>query len=251
MGWTINIFWIVTIAFSVTTIYSAMNLDIGVGEAQILSSSEGLVFSIPFFINNSGLFDISELNITTCIEDYNLASSSTFVPLVSKGGEVNTMHSISILLNEIISSEYINLLFEDNYVNLDTSISLNFARVIPIKISTDTSLFWGAPFYNLSVSGVSAIAHNLTSNKAIISMNFENHSFYDLKGVMHLEIYNNMNEQVASGATDLDVPSGYRYEEQIITYLNLADVPKLTENGKVRIFFETPLFAFEWWTPYG
>lgn len=254
LGWTVNIFWILIIAFSVTAVYSAMNLGIGFGEAQMLSSSKGFVFSLPFLINNNGYYDISELNITTRVSDCNgtsITSSSTFVPLVSRGSIVETTHNISISLDDIMSGEFTYLLFNDSSFDLGTFVALNFAHAIPIKISTNATISWGAPFYNFSVLEISTHPHNATSNKVVISINFENHAFLGITGVVRLEIFNNINELVACGTTSPDVPSGHRYDEQIVTYLDLVDLPRLTESGKVRVIFETPMFVLEWWTPYG
>lgn len=68
---------------------------------------------------------------------------------------------------------------------------------------------------------------------------------------MQLETYNDVNELVASGKTDLDVPSQHTYEGQVYAYASLDDVSKLTESGNVRIIFETPMFIVDWWAPYG
>lgn len=109
LGWATSILWTVIILFSVTALYSVMNLGIGLGEAQILPSSEGVVFSLPFHIDNNGYYDISELNITTSITDCNgtlITLSETFVPLVSRGSSVETAHNVSISLKDIMSIEF-------------------------------------------------------------------------------------------------------------------------------------------------
>jgi len=139
----------------------------------------------------------------------------------------------------------------DSFFNVEIFAGLNFARVVPVQLSTNTTIPWGAPFYNFSVLEISTLPHNATSNKVVIPVNFENHAFLGITGAVRLEIYNNVNERVASGTTSLDVPSGHRYDGQIVTYLNLVDVPRLTESGKVHVIFEAPMFVLEWWTPYG
>jgi hypothetical protein len=254
LGWATSILWIGIILFSVTALYSVMNVDIGFGEAQIFPSSEGVVFSLPFHIDNNGYYDISELNITTIVTDRNgtlITLSETFVPLVSRGSSVETAHNVSIRLKDIMSIEFIPLLFNDSFFDLGTFITLNFAHAIPLQMSTHVTIPWGAPFYDLSVAKVSVIPYNSTHFEVVISLSFENHAFFDITGTLQLEVYNNVNERVVSGRTSLDVPSGRKYDGQVIMYLDLVDLSGLTESGKVRVNFMTPMFVLEWWLPYG
>lgn len=254
LGWATSILWIFIILFSVTALYSVMNLDIGFEEAQIFPSSEGVVFSLPFHIDNNGYYDISELNITTSVTDCNgtlITLSKTFVPLVSRGSSVETAHNVSISLKDIMSIEFIPLLFSDSFFDLGTFITLNFAHAIPLQMSTNVTIPWGAPFYGFSIVKISTIPYNSTHFEVVISLSFENHAFFDITGTMQLEIYNNMDERVISGKTSLDVPSRRRYDGQVIMYLDLVDISRLTESGNVRVNFMTPMFILEWWSPYG
>jgi len=254
LGWATSTLWIFIIVFSVTALYSVSNIDIGLGEAQIFASSEGMMFSLPFRIDNKGYHDISELNITTRVTDCNgtlITSSQTLVPLVSKGSSIETAHNISISLKDIMSIEFTPLLFSDSFFDLGTFISLNFAHTIPFQMSTNATILWGAPFYEFSTVKVSTHPYNSTHWEVITSLNFENHAFLNITGIIQLEIYNNINEQVTSGETSMDVPSGSRYEGQVITYIDLVDASRLTESGNVRVNFMTPMFTLEWWSPYG
>ncbi|NIW14545.1 MAG: hypothetical protein GWN31_11580, partial [Candidatus Thorarchaeota archaeon] len=110
---------------------------------------------------------------------------------------------------------------------------------------------WGAPFYNVSVGEIFDLPFNITHVRVVVPVSFENHSFLDITGTVQLEIYNDVNELVTSGETSLDVRPQSTYNEQVDTYLSLADVSKLTENGSVRFIFETPMFTVEKWVPYG
>lgn len=250
----IIILWILIIVFSVTAVYSVMKIGIDFGEPQAFPSSNGAVFSLPFFINNSGYYDISKLNVTTRITDYNgtlLTQSNTFVPLVSGGSNVKAVHNVYIDLSEIMPMDYIELFFNDSFFGLDTFVTLNFAHVIPVQISANATIPWGAPFYNVSVGDISILPHNSTHGKVVITVSFENHSLSDMVGTMQLEIYNDVGELVTSGKTSLNVPSQHDYDEQVDMYLSLGGVSKLTESGKVCLIFETPMFRVERWVPYG
>ncbi|RLI45594.1 hypothetical protein DRO69_04900 [Candidatus Bathyarchaeota archaeon] len=249
----ILILWVLTIVFSVTAVYSVMNLGIGFEEAQFFSSNEDVVLSLPFFINNRGYYDISELNVTTHVTNYNgtlLALSETFVPLVASGSNVETAHNISIDLNDLFTG-YTEFLFNDSSFELDAFISLNFAYAIPVQMSINMTIPWGAPFSNLSIGEISVLPYNSTHSKVVIPLSFENHSYFDVVGTIQLEVYNDIDKLVTSGQTDLDVPSYHGYVGQVEMYLSTGDLSKLTESGRIHLVFESPMFTAEQWIPYG
>ena len=246
----IIILWILLIAFAATAVYSVMNLGIGFGETQFFLSNDNVVLSLPFFINNTGYYDISELNVTTRVTDYNgtlLALSETFVPLVASGSNIETAHNISIDLSDM-SMEYAEIFFNDSSFGLDAFIALNFANVIPVQVSINMTIPWGAPLSNLSIGEIFVLPDNRT---VVIPVSFENHSYFDIAGTMQLEVYNDVDELVTSGQTSLDVPSSYGYDEQVEAYSSLEDASKLTESGKVHFVFETSMFTVERWVTYG
>jgi len=249
----IIILWILLIAFAITAVYSVMNLGIDFGETQFFPSNEDVVLSLPFFINNRGYYDISELNVTTRVTDYNgtlLALSETFVPLVASGSNIETAHNISIDLSDMFM-EYTELLFNDSSFELNAFIALNFAYAIPVQISMNMTIPWGAPFSNLSIGEPLVLPDNSTHSTVVIPVSFENHSYFDIVGTMQLEVYNDMDELVTSGQTSLDVPSSYGYVGQVEMYLSIDDLSKLTESGKVHLVFESPMFTVEQWITYG
>jgi len=249
----IIILWIFLIAFAATAVYSVINSDMGFGEAQFFSSNEDVVVSLPFFINNNGYYDISELNVTTLMTDYNgtlSTRSETFVPLVASGNKIETAHNISIDLSDI-SMEYVGIFFNDGSFGLDSFITLNFANVIPVQGSINMTIPWGAPFSNLSVGEPFVLPYNITHSEVVIPVSFENHSYLDIAGMMQLEVYNDMDELVTSGQASLDVPSHYAYNEQVEAYSSFEDVSKLTESGEVHFVFETSMFTVEQWVTYG
>jgi len=250
----ILILWVLLIAFAITAVYSVMNLDIDFGETQFFPSNEDIVLSLPFFINNRGYYDISELNVTTRVTDYNgtlLALSETFVPLIASGSNVETVHNISIDLNDLFM-EYTEILFNDGSFELDAFIALNFAHAIPVQMSINMTIPWGAPFSNLSIGEISVDPfYNLTHSEVVIPVSFENHSFFDIVGTMQLEVYNDMDELVTSEQRSLNVSSYGEYDEPVEMYLSTGDLSKLTESGKLHLVFESPMFTVEQWIPYG
>lgn len=252
LGIATIVIWIFLIVFVATAVYSVMNLGVGFGEVEFFPSSNGVVLSLPFFINNTGYYDISELNISTRIIDSNgtlLKLSQTFVPLVSRGSNVEAAHNISIESDDIM--ERIELVFNDSSFVFDTSITLNFANIVPVQMSMNMTMPWGAPLSNVSVGEISRLPFNATHDRVVVPLSFENHSFFDVTGTMNFEIYNDVEELVTSGETSLDVQSESTYDEQVDMYLSLTDASRLTESGKVRLIFETSMFTVEQWIEYG
>ncbi len=247
------ILWILIIAFAITAVYSVMNLGIDFGETQFFPSNGDVVLSLPFFINNSGYYDISELNVTTRVMDYNgtlLGLSETFVPLIASGSNIETAHNISIDLNDLFMG-YTEFLFNDSSFELDAFIALNFAYAIPVKISMNLTIPWGAPLSNVSTGEISVLPYNITHSQVVIPVSFENHSYFDIVGTLQLEVYNDVDELVTSGQTSLDVPSNYGYVGQVEMYLSVGDLSKLTESRNLHLVFESPMFTVERWVPYG
>jgi len=244
LGWATKIFWIFIIVFSATSVYSAMNVRMSFGEPQLSSSGEFLVISIPLFINNSGFYDLSELNITVDVMDYNgslVLTSTTFVPLIQKDSSVETVHNISMSLNETISKAEIYL-FNDTIFNLNMSMKLNFASVVPFQVSMNKTIPWGAPLYNFSVGQPSYDDYNGTHQRVIIPLSFENHSpYFGVDGTMRIEMCNASGGVIASGTSSLDVSSHSKYEDQVEL---IVDILKLTPSGKIYFYFETSVFSF-------
>ena len=244
LGWATKIFWIFIIVFSATSVYSAMNVRMGFGEPQIFLSSEFMVISIPLFIDNAGLYDLSELNVTVDLVDYNgslALTSTTFVPLIQRDSNIETTHNISVSLEDI-TSWVRTYLFNDTILNLDMSMKLNFAHAVPFQASMNKTIPWGAPLYNFSIGQISYDFHNLTHQTVIIPLGFENHSpYFGVDGMMQVEMYNSRDEVVGSGILSLDVPSRSKYEDQVEL---IVDALKLTPSGEMHFCFETSMFSF-------
>jgi len=243
LSWATKILWILIIVFSATAVYSVMNVRMGFGQPQVFLSNDFVVISIPLFVNNTGLYDLSNLNMTVDVMDYNgslLSTSTTFLPSISRGSSVETAHNISMSLNDIISKAP-NYLFNDTPFNVDLSLKLNFAHAIPFRVSTNTTIPWGAPLYNFSIGQISYEYYNLTHHRVIIPLSFENHSpYFGIDGTMRVEFYNNRSEFVSSRTLSLNAPSHSRHDAQVEL---IVDASKLTKSGRVHFYFETSTFT--------
>ncbi len=245
---------VIIIFFVFTAVYSATQLDIKVGEVQMLPSSEGINFSLPFSISNNGYYELADLNLTTRVKTLNgtlLDQSETLIPSIPKGTTVNSTHTVPLKLETIMSINYIPLLLNDSAFEVELFTSLNFARAIPIQVSTNTTIPWGAPLSQFSFGRLFISTFNSTHSEATIPIRFENHAVLDLTGTLKLDFLSESREVIAFGETTINVPSGTNYFGEINTYPRQQDVSKLSEEIIIRTIFETPMFVVEWEESYG
>ena len=238
-----TVLWVLLVLFSATSIYSALKLNFGFGEIRASASSEVLTMSLPFHVDNGGFYDISDLNVTTDINNHDgtlISNSATLIPLISRGSRVDTAHNISISMDDIVSKDLTNLIFQDSVFDIDMFVALKYARVIPLHLSSNTTLPWGAPLANLSIGEISFIPINLTHFRIITPLSFENHSFFALDGAIRLELVDDLSHQVGVGATNISVPP-----------MNSCNAPvEVVVQGEARIpaeaclYFETSAFSF-------
>jgi len=227
--------------FLVTSMYSMfsslMGRGIGFGGGQPYASNGVLVSPIRFFVNNTGYYDISEVNFTTYVRDYGgalVSRSITFVELVAKGNVVEGLHNVSIRLADVVAKN-LTYLTRDSELRMDLSIGLRYAYALSFQLIMPnmSRMPWGAPLYNLSVGEVFS-HYNGTHHLLDIPFSFENHSFFNATGIMQFEVYSGQGEYLGSGATHVSAPHGSRYEDQIEVI-----VSEETPTGYVHIYFES------------
>jgi len=246
-GIAIYVLWIVVMVFTVTLVYSATQLgvDLDTENSQTSTSGGTVIMSVPFSVTNKGFYDISNLNITTTLEETNgalVSNSSTVVPLISSGNKVDATHKISITLNELTSASLSRLLFNDTEFAVDLILGLSYARVVPLKISTNSTMQWGAPLHNLAIGDIPTPQyHNSSHVETVLPLSFENHSFFNLNGNIRIEIINTSNQKVGSSTIQISAPSQNDYSTQLPLYL-LVGSGSLKE---ARLYFDfPPIFSY-------
>jgi hypothetical protein len=255
LGIATIILWIITIFFIVTSVYSVLQLGIRIGGVQMLPSSEGGInFSLPFSIINNGYYEITDLNLTTRITDPNgtlSVQSQTIVPSIPQGTIINATHRVPIDLDTLTSIDHLSLLLNDSSFDVELFAALNFARAIPIEVSTNATVPWGAPLSHFNIGTLSHSSYNSTHGKATVNVSFGNHAVLDLVGTLKLEYYDNSQELIAYGQTSINVPAETDFQGEVNSYPLREDIPKLNSSGGVHVIFETPMFVVEWEELYG
>ena len=254
LGIATIILWLVIVFFSVTAVYSVLNLVVDMGEAQMLPSGNGINLSFPFSIINGGYYELADLNLTTSVTDTNgivMDLTETIVPSIPKDATVNSSHTIEIALDDILALDTENLLLNDSDFNVEIFVGLNFARAVPVQLSLNTTIPWGAPFANFSVGILDISVQNNTQIEVTIPVSFENHAVLDISGTLKLEVYNVSQNLIATGVTTINVPSGYSFTDNISLDISQEDVVGLSGTGDLHLVFETPMFTVDWWESYG
>ena len=244
LGWLIYVLWLVIIVFTATALYSALQLRVDFGEPQTNTSVGTITMSQPFSIENNGFYDIYNLNLTTIIQERNgtpVSKASTIVRLLPSGRRINSAHNVSINLNDLSSAGLSHLLFNDTEFNIEMNLALRYADVVPFRVSTNYTMPWGAPLYNINIGDVTINPYNTAHIRVILPFSFENHSFFDLNGTMRMEIINTLNQQVGTSTTPINAPPQSSYSTNLAFLVPVGSASSLKE---AHIYFNTSVFNY-------
>jgi len=243
LGWGANIFWIILLLFTATAVYSAFQIaserGIGFGEPYTNTLDGTLTVSFPFYINNVGLYDISDVSVTTRVKDNNgslISDSSTPPRLIPCGSNVTVTYNVSISLSQMTTGNLSYLLFYDSEFDVEVALKLNYANAVPFEISTNFPMPWGAPLNNITIGTISVSPYNATHFRAIVPVSFENHSLLSLDGTTRLELVDNTNSLLGSGIASIPSQGGYVPLEVFVS--------NLTNIREARLYFDTSLFSY-------
>jgi len=259
LGWASRILWIATVVFMVTALYSPLKLllerQIEIGSPQPSFSNSTITVSIPLFINNTGFYDLSNLNVRTSVADHDgtlISASTTSAENIPRGGSINETHAISVGIGDIISKNLTHLLFNDSTLVLDLSVGLKIAHVIPLQVSTSLNMSWGAPLYDPAIRIVdSPEPYNSTHFNMTAELSFENHSPFDIDGTLSLEVFNERDEFLGLWGGLLSAHSGEPHNEQVTVYIPSDAIFKFSGSGEVHAHFESPMGSLDWRFAYG
>jgi len=237
-------FWLSLILFFVSAVYSVKDVRLEFGEPQIDTTSDyKILFSLPITVDNKGYYSIGSFNVTTEISDkegFIITRSSTFISKIEQGKEITTAHNVTIDM-DALSQDNQEYLFNDTELEIHEIIGLKLAEVIPVQASTNFSIPWGAPLYNFTLGKIEYSAYNRTHMRAIVSISFENHAFFDLTGNIQISMYKSPNIFLRQGQTTVNAPQNALYRGQIELTVPIAGIP---EDGYFEAYFLTPFFNF-------
>lgn len=240
--------WIILIIFSVSAIYSMKDIRMDVGKPQTsIAPDNYLVLDFPIGIVNGAYYDLNDFNISTEIHDANeavLTQGSTFIPSIGKGETLNTTHEIRINLTDMLQNRQ-DLLVEDSEFRIGTNVSMKTAELISFQISSNLTLPWGAPLYNLTFGTPKSTIHtapgSTTYYTVAIPTTFQNHAYFDIAGTVHLSMYDDRN--VLKNTAEII----FKAQQQSSFMENLQfDVPLagMITSGYFRVAFSTSFLDY-------
>ena len=242
LSWALYFFWMITLAFAATCIYSATLINVGFGE-PIISYAEEVDVVLPILFDNKGYYNIADLNVTTLITDYlnnPIKETTTFVAQIPTQNNATVFHSVRFNISEIIDrSDY---LFNDSSFTLCGSVYMNYANLVPFGFERNLSIPWGAPLFNFTVDMFESSIYNMTHLRISLPISFQNHSLYlNVTGRIDIEIFNAQQQALGAGSGLVDAPSNSNYTGEIEVLVNSA---MMTGRIQVHVYFVTEIFSY-------
>jgi hypothetical protein len=243
LGWAIRFFWIVTLAFAVTCVYSAAQINVELGQPVPLPERTGFGVTLPITLRNRGYYRIADLNVRTTIkgmENGSLPDATSYITEIHPQDERTVLHNIDLDVHTIIANP--RYLFNDSELQLDSLIRLSYADLIPVRVETTIVMPWGAPLFNFAVGPIEHSSYDLVSRRVTIPISFQNHSpCMNVTGTMHIEVFNSRNQLLGEDTLPVDASPGASYSGEAEIAVQAAQA---TLTGEVRIYFETDTFHY-------
>lgn len=249
LGWTITIVTLVTFIFLGFSLYSLYQLVMSQGikpsDWSFNVSNGNYVISMPFEVNNTSYFDITELDIGTVIKGSDgvvITYSRTSFGSVPSQGLVERSHNISIDINKMIEGNLTYLLFTDGEIYVDTLIGLRYANIIGFNVTmANASIPWRAPI-SVSIGDPDFLLEEFLVEVPFILVN---QSPISLEGVVSVSIYNQDGSLLGFGDTTMSVRSESTFSDEIEVRLTLESLQNYTGTGYLEIRFENSGFSFK------
>jgi hypothetical protein len=136
-------------------------------------------------------------------------------------------------------------LFNDAELVASVTAGLDFAELLPAKLSTNVTCPWGAPLYNFMLGQPAYNRFNSTHSRATVLMSFENHAAFDFNGNIRVKLYDSGNSLLGESHTAFNVLRNSRYVEDLKFYvpLNVASL-SAARSGHFNVYFSTPFFEY-------
>lgn len=244
IGIAITFLWIFLVAFLASAVYSFKDLKFDFGLPQMsVTLDNKLLFSLNINIVNNGYYSMDSFNVTTEILDVDgfvVTRGLTFIPTIKKGENTTIFNNATFGVDDLLQINR-NYLFDDSELRAAVYAGVRIAELIPVEVSTNLSLPWGAPFYNLITGQPERVEFNETHFRIAMAISFENHAFFNLTGNVQAQMYSGAGLRVGDGHTVIEAPQHSFYHGYVDIY-----VPKieLTRGSRFEVYFLTPFFDY-------
>ncbi|MBS7636962.1 hypothetical protein KEJ37_06495 [Candidatus Bathyarchaeota archaeon] len=227
----------ITVALSLWEIFESRD-NIRIGEPSFSLLNGNFSISLPFYMNNAGFYDISELCVNIRIYDGSneILEFSTQPLNIPAGRIVASNLSASVSLADALSRDR-ELLTTSKDLDVNVALHFRVGYVLAFNVAGKFPFKWGAPFSNLNMTYVSSNTTHVS-----FEVSFYNNAPFSLSGPLRVELYNLQNVSIGSVEQFLDVASNGRYQE-----LFEISVFQASEEGKIRLFFADILISEKRW----
>ena len=248
LGVATLIIWIALAAFIASAAYSIKDLGFSLGEPKIATGpNRTMVVSLPLHISSNGYFTLRELNLTTAfstVEGSVLSETSTFLPAIPPGKNVTILHNATLDIESLLEKED-TYLFEDGNLTLSLAAALNFAELIPTRLSTNITYPWGAPLHNFALSQPSFDLFSATQARVTVPISFENHAPFDLNGNIRIQLYGTGNSLLGESQTAFNAPANSPCSCKLEFHLPLDSAASTAaRSGHFNAFLSTQFFDY-------
>jgi hypothetical protein len=254
LGWTVTLSLLLLSAFLATALYSVvqttlMKQGIDLGEPQIRVVNYEVTYAIPLQVNNTGYYDLTEVRLTTALISHDgdvLATNTTALDVVERGICDMAVHHLSIRMEDLFTN-MTYLLVNDTHFSMDSSIGFRCAHALGFQITvTNTTMPWGAPFHAVTLTGVSHPLFNGSHLVLDVAVEFENHFFTDVTGILHFTAYNRGGAYLGAGEVFLYAPMGSGPTDPMHAVITVDNPSHFTGEGYLDVslaasFLENPL----------
>jgi hypothetical protein len=136
-------------------------------------------------------------------------------------------------------------LFNDTDLIVSVAAGVNFAELLPVQISMNTTYPWGAPFYDFTLGQPTYSRFNFTHGRITVPSSFENHAAFDLVGDMRVELYDSADSLLGKSQTALNVPQHSPYAGNLDFYVPLNSATLAAAgSGHFSVYFSTLFFEY-------
>jgi hypothetical protein len=249
LGWAAKLLWVILLVMITTIAYSATQISLAFGELTTTVNEQTVTISLPITVRNAGLYDLTQLNVTTQITDQNrhsLVKDSTLTQIIPRGTNTTTMLTTELNITRILDQDS-GLLFNDTTFTVFQYVAFNYANAIPLNAYVNQTMPWGAPLSNLEIGNPT---YNTTTSIATVQVYFENHNQYvPVNGTVCIEIYSSQNILLGAGTASINAQPHTSWSTQVDVLVN--NFQTISPQGEIHLLFETSAFNYGRVMPFG
>jgi hypothetical protein len=220
--------------------FSAMRLQVSIGEPSYTIDGQNYTLSVPINISNNGLFDLQNFQVNTTVFDgeTELFNSSALVPNIAHESESKLTHNLTVNLPDFLRNHQ-KFLFNDAKLQAAKRFHLVFARLLPVGLDFNDTFDWRAPLSGFNASDLEFESVNLTTELVSFNVSFNNHALFPVAGNVNVSVFDGT-ERVAGESLQLSVHSEDSYGSTIQLW-----IPTTVHVTRVTITIRTDFFSWE------